>query len=99
MPIDRCVCRQIPFEELRDIAAEESLGFEALLDTTGCGSSCGLCVPYIQAMLATGRTTFPVMSPRELERMCKGAHTPEPKPDPASSSVPRSAPSSTSTQS
>lgn len=82
MPIDRCVCRQIQFEELRDIAAEESLGFEALLDSTGCGSSCGLCVPYIQAMLATGRTTFPVMSPRELERMCKGGSATEVKPDP-----------------
>jgi len=74
MPIDRCVCRQIQFDELRDMAAEESLGFDALLDTTGCGSSCELCVPYIQAMLATGRTTFPVMSPRELERMCKGGN-------------------------
>ena len=73
MPIDRCVCRRIPFETQRDIAAEESLGLEALLDATGCGSSCGLCVPYIQAMLATGRTTFPVMSPRDLERMCKDA--------------------------
>lgn len=90
MPIDRCVCRQIPFDELRDIAAEESLGFEALLDSTGCGSSCGLCVPYIQAMLATGRTTFPVMSPRELERMCKGGSAAEVKtdPNPQSSSKP-----------
>lgn len=90
MPIDRCVCRQIPFDELRDIAAEESLGFEALLDSTGCGSSCGLCVPYIQAMLATGRTTFPVMSPRELERMCKGGNAAEvkPEPNPQSSSKP-----------
>ncbi|MCC6228901.1 MAG: hypothetical protein IT432_06725 [Phycisphaerales bacterium] len=87
MPIDRCVCRQIQFEELRDIAAEESLGFEALLDSTGCGSSCGLCVPYIQAMLATGRTSFPVMSPRELERMCKGAATTEVKPDGTSQSA------------
>ncbi|MFO0835670.1 MAG: (2Fe-2S)-binding protein [Phycisphaerales bacterium] len=91
MPIDRCVCRQIPFEELRDIAAEESLGFEALLDSTGCGSSCGLCVPYIQAMLATGRTTFPVMSPRELERMCKGGQAAEVKPDPNSQSAPKPA--------
>ncbi|MCC6968656.1 MAG: hypothetical protein IT434_00385 [Phycisphaerales bacterium] len=91
MPIDRCVCRQIPFEELRDIAAEESLGFEALLDTTGCGSSCGLCVPYIQAMLATGRTTFPVMSPRELERMCKSPQAAEVKPDANSPSAPKPA--------
>lgn len=82
MPIDRCVCRQIPFDDLRNVAAEESLGLEALLDSTGCGSSCGLCVPYIQAMLATGRTTFPVMSPRELERMCKGGNTTEVKPEP-----------------
>ncbi len=89
MPIDRCVCRQIPFEELRDIAAEESLGLDALLDTTGCGSSCGLCVPYIQAMLATGRTTFPVMSPRELERMCKGGHSTEVQPDANSPSAPK----------
>jgi bacterioferritin-associated ferredoxin len=80
MPIDRCVCRQIPFETLREIAAEESLGVEALLDSTGCGSSCGLCVPYIHAMLATGRTSFPVMSPRELERLCKGGAANEVKP-------------------
>ncbi len=80
MPIDRCVCRQISFDTLRDIAAEESLGIEALLDSTGCGSSCGLCVPYIQAMLATGRTSFPVMSPRELERLSKGGATHDGKP-------------------
>lgn len=88
MPIDRCVCRRMPFETLRVIAVEEKLDFETLLEQSGCGSSCGLCVPYIQAMLATGRTTFPVMSPRELERMCKGSQEEAPESSAAAHQTP-----------
>jgi bacterioferritin-associated ferredoxin len=30
---------------------------------TGCGEQCGLCLPYLRRMLATGETTFSTILP------------------------------------
>jgi bacterioferritin-associated ferredoxin len=71
--VDRCVCHNITFGELRALAAAEHLDLPALSARTGCGTSCALCRPYIQLMLGTGRTEFPVLSEPECESLLREA--------------------------
>jgi bacterioferritin-associated ferredoxin len=73
MPVDRCVCRKIAFSELLQLAQEIGSDFDALARQTQCGSACGMCVPYIQLMLRTGRTSLPVMRPEDIKRMLQTA--------------------------
>lgn len=72
MPIDRCYCRHVFFEDLWKIAERTGEGLTQLGEQTGCGTACGLCVPYLRVMLATGRTELPVLSP-EIENLCSGS--------------------------
>ncbi|GMV24574.1 MAG: hypothetical protein AMXMBFR58_06050 [Phycisphaerae bacterium] len=59
MPVDRCACLGVTFESLREMAVQQSLNAEELCRKTGCGAACGMCVPYIEEMLETGKTTQP----------------------------------------
>jgi bacterioferritin-associated ferredoxin len=68
-PVDRCVCKQVMFAELIRQNRDNGAGFEDLQRRTGCGTGCGLCVPYIRVALATGRPRLPVMSDAELKRL------------------------------
>ena len=70
--VDRCVCHEMTFRELREVAAREGLGLEELSRRTGCGTTCAMCRPYIAVMLATGRVELPVMSEEECARALKG---------------------------
>ncbi|MFM7133934.1 MAG: bacterioferritin-associated ferredoxin [Planctomycetota bacterium] len=69
--IDRCVCYDVRFAELKEIAERERshanpLMVDDLSKRLGCGSCCGLCRPYIERMLETGETVFnEVIEPRE----------------------------------
>jgi len=56
--IDRCVCANRPFVELKQLALAESLDLTALAEKTQCCKGCGLCRPYVEAMLKTGQTVF-----------------------------------------
>lgn len=56
--IDRCVCRQVPFSELLPQARTAGWDLADLIRETGCGATCGLCRPYLRAMLGTGQTAF-----------------------------------------
>lgn len=59
MPVDRCVCFNITFAELKKYAqTRPDCGIDDLRERFGCTRGCALCLPYIQAMLATGRTEF-----------------------------------------
>ncbi len=68
--VDRCICYDVRFTTLLDFArsrdacdnAEEDV-LIAIRQTFGCGSGCGLCVPYIRLMLRTGETSLPVQTP------------------------------------
>ncbi len=71
MRVDRCVCKERSFADLRDLATREGLGFEALRSRTGCAATCGLCEPYIRLMLRTGQTSFPLLSEAEARRVCE----------------------------
>lgn len=59
MRIDRCVCHGVPFERLREWSEENAgAGFDELQREFRCGTTCGLCEPYVRRMLRTGVTVF-----------------------------------------
>lgn len=37
------------------------------MTTTGCGTQCGLCRPYLRAMLRDGVTEFTEVLPADIE--------------------------------
>ena len=68
MAVDRCVCWDLTFAELRKIADAASLDFDGLVDRTGCCTGCTTCEPYVRRMLQTGETEMPVLSASEVRR-------------------------------
>ncbi len=61
MAIDRCICHQRSFEEIKKFAEEHDVkNIEDLQDANVCSTSCQLCVPYVKRMLETGETSFPL---------------------------------------
>ncbi|MHC5005031.1 MAG: (2Fe-2S)-binding protein [Planctomycetota bacterium] len=59
MPVDHCVCRHVSFVRMKEYAEEHpGAGLPQLQQVFGCGQGCGLCIPYVRAMLRTGRTSF-----------------------------------------
>lgn len=59
MAINRCICSEIYFSEVKKIAEEKDLKTVEELQKAGiCAKSCQLCVPYIKEMLRTGETEF-----------------------------------------
>lgn len=56
--VDRCICRQTPFEQLLPPARRGHWTLADLIRETGCGGQCGLCRPYLRRMLRTGETVF-----------------------------------------
>lgn len=63
-PVDRCVCHQVTFRELLRIHRETGADLAGLQQRTRCGTSCGMCLPYIRIALETGRERLPVIDPR-----------------------------------
>jgi len=61
--VDRCICKDIRFSELKDLAAKEQISEAVLRERTGCGAECGTCRPYIRRMLATGEVHFTELLP------------------------------------
>jgi bacterioferritin-associated ferredoxin len=66
MGVDRCVCHRVTFRQLHELSRIVGQDFERLREATGCGSTCGMCVPYIKVAMKTGRVRVPVMSDGEL---------------------------------
>ncbi len=59
MPIDRCICHDISFIEVKKIADER--GYTSIEEVQEAGissTSCKLCEPYLRAMFKTGETSF-----------------------------------------
>lgn len=69
MGVDRCICHNVPFAELIRRHQETGDSFEKLQNETGCGTGCGLCVPYIQLAIKTGRADLPVLSLDDLAEL------------------------------
>jgi NAD(P)H-nitrite reductase large subunit len=60
-PVDRCVCHNVMFAELLRLHRETGADLDRLQRLTRCGTSCGVCLPYIRVVLTTGRVRLPVM--------------------------------------
>ncbi|PWN06617.1 hypothetical protein DDZ15_08865 [Rhodohalobacter mucosus] len=59
MSVNRCICHDISFGEINQIAAGKNLcTIEELREEEICSTQCRLCEPYIRAMLKTGQTSF-----------------------------------------
>lgn len=59
MQIDRCVCFNRRFADLRRVAEKTGAAtVEALQQEVVFGRKCGLCHPYVRRMLRTGETVF-----------------------------------------
>ena len=69
MIVDRCICRNVTFQDLKAVAEQGSADIDSLTRATGCGSSCRLCRTYVMLMLSTGQTAFPVLSPKQIAQM------------------------------
>lgn len=65
--IDRCICRNRRFADLLPLAREAGWDLGSLGQATGCGEQCGLCRPYLRAMLAKGTTVFDRLLPSDSE--------------------------------
>ncbi len=62
--VDRCVCANVTLAEMKAIAdVHPGADLDFLRQRVGCARGCSLCVPYIRAMLTTGRTAFAVDDP------------------------------------
>lgn len=71
--VDRCVCKSVSFVRLKELADQGHADLDALSKKTGCGTGCGMCVPYIRVVLATGRTNLPIMTSFEIEKFISRA--------------------------
>src|SRR5690625_4698753 len=57
--VDRCICHNISFEEIRKVAVEKELTTVEQLQTKNIWStSCRLCEQYIEEVLVTGQASF-----------------------------------------
>jgi len=60
--VDRCICFNITFADLKVVAQRETIrDLDTLQRSVDFGLRCGLCKPYVQRMLESGRVVFPVM--------------------------------------
>ncbi|MBL0926390.1 MAG: hypothetical protein IBJ11_01900 [Phycisphaerales bacterium] len=69
MAVDRCVCVNVLFQELLELHREHGLGFDELVDRTGCCTGCTSCEPYVKVMLRTGKTYLPILNAEEADRV------------------------------
>jgi len=59
MTINRCICFNTKFEDLKKILDESKLKTIAeLQEKEDFGFACGMCIPYIVKMIKTGETSF-----------------------------------------
>ncbi len=60
-PIRACLCYPHTFAEIKAEAQKQNwTTIEAITNALGCGSGCGLCLPYLERMLRTGETAFAI---------------------------------------
>ncbi|MBX7045273.1 MAG: (2Fe-2S)-binding protein [Ignavibacteria bacterium] len=59
MLINRCVCSNIKFSEVKKIMTENNLStLEQVREFIEVSQNCQLCAPYINKMIETGETEF-----------------------------------------
>lgn len=85
--VTACICADVSFARLRELAMNDGLTLAQLMDRTGCCRGCGLCEPYVRLMLRTGRTSIPVMDRTTADELMssqaeelKRGHAEQPRP-------------------
>lgn len=59
MKVDRCICHNISFSQIKKIVeARKFSSIDELRVENICSTNCKLCDPYIREMLKTGETVF-----------------------------------------
>lgn len=58
--VDRCVCHQVSFARLIELASRHGYSLEMLIEYTRCGTGCGACLPYIEQALESGIADLPI---------------------------------------
>lgn len=67
MHIERCVCFNQTFADLRTVAEQHGCRtLEALQEHVLFGMRCRLCHPYVRRMLETGETVFYALLPDQI---------------------------------
>jgi bacterioferritin-associated ferredoxin len=57
--VNKCVCFDVSFEELKDVADKAGIKkLDVLQDEIEFGKRCGMCLIYAEKMLETGETCF-----------------------------------------
>lgn len=57
--VDKCICHDKSFEEIKQYASEKNIqSVEELRSARFCSCGCGLCGPYVEMVLDTGETAF-----------------------------------------
>jgi len=69
MAVNRCICANVPFTELKNLADAGIRDLEELARRTNCGKDCGMCIPYIRVMLATGETDLPILNQQQINAL------------------------------
>lgn len=64
--VEKCVCHDVPFTRVATFASQRGeTTLDDVRDTLGCGGSCGMCRQYICRVLATGKTSIPLILPAD----------------------------------
>lgn len=59
MPVTRCICHNISFQKILQIAREQNIkSIKELQIQRICCTNCKLCVPYVLKALETGIVSF-----------------------------------------
>jgi bacterioferritin-associated ferredoxin len=58
MPVRKCVCCDVTFEHLAESGVDT---LEEIRERFGCSTHCGSCRIYLEEMLRTGETAFPIL--------------------------------------
>lgn len=67
--VNSCVCFDVSFERIREVAGENENGLLEAHRRTGCGGRCGLCLPYIKAALILQQDSLPVMWTEQFNKL------------------------------
>ncbi len=71
-PVAGCICYSHSFARLKELAGQNGWrSVDQIMFYTRCGSSCGLCLPYLHLMLLTGEESFPVLTQEQLASILK----------------------------
>jgi bacterioferritin-associated ferredoxin len=67
--VAQCICFGRSLALLRQLCADDLANVQGVCTQTGCGSKCGLCVPYIQAAIKCKADVLDVMWSQDFRKL------------------------------